>query len=190
MIGKARNMTTRQLPHYWTLDQVDRLLGAMPAGQPWLFTLLLWRTGLRQAEALNLQWRDLNFSAQVPTVTVREGKGGRSRVVPAHRQLVEAFMPIRKGKPGDHVFPFSARTATRWIAQGIADAGLESFATGTGVKKPGSHSLRHSCARHWLQSGIEVNAVSVWLGHSSPAVTLNTYLVLAPGTLGDIDQVP
>ena len=51
-----------------------------------------------------------------------------------------------------------------------------------------SHSLRHSYARHWLQSGLNVNAMSVWLGHSSPTVTLDTYLVLAPDTLGDISQ--
>ena len=56
-------------------------------------------------------------------------------------------------------------------------------ATGTGAKGLGSHSLRHSCARHWLQSGLNVNAVSAWLGHSNPTVTLDTYLVLAPDTL-------
>ena len=45
-----------------------------------------------------------------------------------------------------------------------------------------SHSLRHSCARHWLQSGLNVNAVSTWQGRSSPTGTLDTYLVLAPDT--------
>ena len=49
------------------------------------------------------------------------------------------------------------------------------MATGTGVKGPGSHSLRHSCARHWLQSGLNVSLFRV-AGHSSPTVTLNTYL--------------
>ena len=34
-------MTTRQLPHYWTPDQVARLLATMPASQPWLFALVL-----------------------------------------------------------------------------------------------------------------------------------------------------
>ncbi len=62
---------------------------------------------------------------------------------------------------------------------------MVTVATGTGVKGPGSHSVRH-----WLQSGLNVNAVSAWLGHSSPTVTLNTYLVLAPDTLGDISEVP
>ena len=40
--------------------------------------------------------------------------------------------------------------AARWIAQGMAAAGLDAVATGTGVKGPGSHSLRHRCVRHWL----------------------------------------
>ena len=183
-------MPARDLPHYWTPEQVRHILAAMPAGRPWLFALLLWRTALRQAEALDLEWRDLSFAAASPTITVRAGKGGRSRLVPAHPELVDAFRSVPRGRVDDRVFQFSARTAARWITQGIAAAGLAPVATGTGVKGPGSHSLRHSCARHWLQSGLNVNAVSAWLGHSSPTVTLNTYLVLAPDTLGDISEVP
>ena len=189
-------MTTRQLPHYWTPEQVRRLLDAIPPGQPWLLTLLLWRTALRQAGALGLQWRDLQFAGPTPTVTVRQGKGGRYRVVPAHPELVDAFRSVRKGRLDAPVFAgrsgeaVNARTVNRWIAQAIADAGLGAVSTGTGKKGPGSHSLRHSCARHWLQSGLNVNAVSSWLGHPSPTVTLNTYLVLAPDTLGDISDVP
>ena len=189
-------MPAKQLPHYWTPEQVRQLLDATEPGQPWLLTLLLWRTALRQAEALGLQWRDLQFDGTAPTVTVRSGKGGRYRVVPAHPELVDAFRSVRKGKPDAPVFAgrrgsaVSGRTVNRWIGQAIAKAGLDRVATGTGVKGPGSHSLRHSCARHWLQSGLNVNAVSAWLGHSSPTVTLNTYLVLAPDTLGDISDVP
>ena len=53
------------------------------------------------------------------------------------------------------------------IAQGIAKADLATVATGTDVKGPGSHS----CARHWLQSGLNVNAVSARQGRSSPTGT-------------------
>ena len=52
--------------------QVRQILAAMPAGRPWLFALLLWRSALRQAEALDLQWRDLNFAAAAPTITARK----------------------------------------------------------------------------------------------------------------------
>ena len=82
--------------------------------------------------------------------------------------------------------PLSPRTAARWITGGIAKAGLESVATGTGVRgRPAT-----TCTHHWLQSGLNENAVSSWLGHSNPTVTLNMYLVLAPDTLGDIREVP
>ena len=62
-------MPTRGLPHYWTPDQVKMVLDSMPAGQPWLFGLLLWGTALRQAEALNLEWRDLQFASTQPSAT-------------------------------------------------------------------------------------------------------------------------
>ena len=87
--------------------------------------------------------------------------------------------------PLKRVSQFSDRTAASWVTQGISAAGLVTVATGTGVKGQGSHSLRH-----WLQSGLNVNAVSAWLGHSSPTVTLDTYLVPAPDTLSDISEVP
>ena len=106
-------------------------------------------------------------------------------MVPAHPELVDAFRPVPRGWADERAFRFSDRTASRWITA----AGLVTVATGTGVKRPRSHSLRHSCARHWLRSGLNVNAVSAWLGHSSPTVTLDTYLVLAPDTLGEISEV-
>ena len=154
-------MPSRQLPHYWTPEQVRRILAAMLAGQPWLLALLMWYPALRQAKA---------------------GRGG---LVPPHPELVDAFRLVSRGRPDDRVFQLSARTAAGWIAQGIAKAGLVAGATGTGVKGPGSHS----CVRHWLQSSLNVNALSAWLGHSSPTVTLNTYLVLAPDTLCAISEV-
>ena len=33
-------MPTRELPYYWTPEQVRQILVAMPAGQPWLFAQL------------------------------------------------------------------------------------------------------------------------------------------------------
>ena len=129
-------MPTRGLPHYWTANQVKIILDAMPAGQPWLFGLLLWRTALRQAEALNLEWRDLQFAGAQPSVTVRSGKGGRYRVVPAHPELVDAFRSVPHRSPGEKVFrgragnPLSPRTAARWISEGITKAGLQAVATG------------------------------------------------------------
>ena len=75
---------------------------------------------------------------------------------------------------------FSPRTAARWISQGIAAADLETVATAVSKGRAAT-----ACARYCLQSRLNVNAMSAWLGHSSLIVTLNTYLVLAPDTLED-----
>ena len=77
----------------WTPDQVKMILDAMPAGQPWLFGLLLWWTALRQAEALNLEWWDLQFAGAQPSVTVRKKRIKRAcpmklgRDVSRHNEL-------------------------------------------------------------------------------------------------------
>lgn len=178
------------VPHYWTPEQVDKILAKLHQGNPRLLGTVLWRTGMRVAEACDLRWRDLSLVSHPPTITVRAGKGGKYRVIPAHPDLVKAFDGVRPGRPNDRVFEIDVRTARRWVLSAIKAAGLMDETTGTGQKGPGPHSLRHSYARHLLHSGIPVNAVSAWLGHSSPRITLDTYLPLAPGTLGDISTVP
>ena len=50
--------------------------------------------------------------------------------------------------------------------------------------------LQTAIIRPRLQSSLNVNAGSTWLGHSSPTVTLDTYFGLVADTLGDISEVP
>ena len=60
-----------------------------------------------------------------PSVTVRNGKGSRFRVVPDHPELVDAFRSVSYRSPSDKVFTghggkrLSTRTAARWTAEGI-----------------------------------------------------------------------
>ena len=52
----------------------------------------------------------------------------------------------------------------------------------------GTHTLRHSAARHWLASGVPINHVSRWLGHASIQTTL-IYLEILPDPSGYMDRV-
>ena len=182
------------IPHYWTPQQVQRLLDAL-GGQGKAETrtlcLTLWRTGLRVGEALALEWRDLDYAGDPPTLLVRKSKTGTGRTVPLHPDLVRLFgnWPARHG-PRDKVVGLTRRTALRHIREGIAAADLDDESPGTGVQKAGAHSLRHSAARHWLtMAGVPLNVVSQWLGHSSPLVTLRVYLPIA-GSLYTMADVP
>ena len=56
-------------------------------------------------------------------------------------------------------------------------------------KLVGTHTLRHSYARHLLMNGIPINYLSRWLGHSSIQTTL-IYLEFVPDPTGSLATVP
>ena len=56
-------------------------------------------------------------------------------------------------------------------------------------RKIGTHTLRHSYARHLQMNGMQMNFLSRWLGHSSIQTTL-IYLELVPDPSGSLDRVP
>ena len=163
------------VPHYWTADQVGRLLDALAdhkRHQARVLALIMWRTGLRVSEALELEWRDLNYRAEPPTLIVRQSKSGRPRTVPLHDELAQLFAnwPV-KHSPRDKVVGLTMRTALRHIGDGIRWAGLDEESPGTGKRLAGAHSLRHSADRHWLMVGrVPLNVASQWLRHANVRV--------------------
>ena len=56
-----------------------------------LLMLQQWRAGLRVSEALDIEVRDLSLDTASPTLRVRSGKGGKTRLVPVHPELHGAF---------------------------------------------------------------------------------------------------
>lgn len=140
----------------------------LPQGQPYWLALVQWRAGLRVAEAYALQWCDLNLAGELPAITTRQGKGGKPRIIPAHPELAAAFNAIRRGKPNDRISNVTTRTAQNWVGASITNARLSEVATSTSMQPPSCHSLRHSCARHWINSSLPVNTVSAQLGHATP----------------------
>jgi site-specific recombinase XerD len=52
---------------------------------------------------------------------------------------------------------------------------IESAANTAGVAGVGVHTLRHSAAVAWLESGTHIRAVADLLGHSSIAITGDVY---------------
>ena len=182
------------VPHYWTADQVQRLLDALTAHnryQARTAALIMWRAGLRISEVLELEWRDLDYSGDPATLLVRKSKNRRARTVRLHGDLVRLFAnwPVSHS-PRDKVVGLSMRSALRHIGDGVEWAGLDEESPGTGKRRPGAHSLRHSAARHWLMVGkVPLNVVSQWLGHSTVQVTLKVYLPIVGSDHG-MDDVP
>ena len=164
-----------EVPHYWRSEQVQRLLDSLASHhryQARTAALIMWRTGLRVSEVLELEWRGLDYLGDPATLLVRRSKTRKARTVRLHPELVRLFTnwPANRS-PRDKVVTLSMRTALRHIGDGIEWAGPDEESPGTGRRRAGAHSLRHSAARHWLMVGkVPLNVVSAWLGHASVQV--------------------
>jgi integron integrase len=85
-IGRPR--VARRLPVVLSIDEVAAVLRGLE-GEQQLFAQLLYGTGLRLSEALQLRVKDLDFDHRV--VIVRHGKGGKDRVLMLPQSLVPAL---------------------------------------------------------------------------------------------------
>ena len=77
----------KRIPEYLEPDEVNAIIRAAPNPKAKLLMLEQWRAGLRVSEALDLEVRDLSIDTAAPTLRVRSGKGGKTRLVPVHPEL-------------------------------------------------------------------------------------------------------
>jgi site-specific recombinase XerD len=179
-VGVSSPKLPRRLPQVLTAEQVDGLLESIEASNALemrdraLFELI-YSSGLRCQEALDLQVRDISFSS----CEVRaKGKGRKVRVVPVgalalgalERYLREGRTQlVANGAQEEHVFlsrtgrPLSSSDVQRRLARYLAQAGVPA---GTSP-----HTLRHSFATHLLEGGADLRSIQELLGHSSLRTT-------------------
>lgn len=88
--GVVRAKKPQRLPVVLTRDEVSRILTRLK-GQYWLIACLQYGSGLRLIESVRLRVMDLDFEHRA--VYVRNGKGGKDRVVTLADELIS---PLRR----------------------------------------------------------------------------------------------
>ncbi len=132
-----------------------------------LIITMLFYTGLRRAELLNLSWNDLNLGNS--TLTVRSGKGNKDRIIPIHKSLlplIDAYLTQRL--PLKNNAFFIGECGKRLGKNSFTDM-LRMYLSLSGLSKKGytAHSFRHSFATHLIESGADLFKVQRLLGHES-----------------------
>jgi integrase/recombinase XerD len=149
--------------------------------------VLLWRTGLRIKEALDLEPWDLDLAAGF--LRVRHGKGDKDRVVaidPAAVPHITAWLDRRAAIP--HLPPrapvfctFTQPFPGEPIGAPQVRGRLKLLAERAGVeKRVHPHGFRHTHATELAMEGIPLNVIKDQLGHDSLAVTERYIARLAP----------
>lgn len=180
----------RKLPSYLERAEVESLIQRAPNLKARMCMLLQWRAGLRVSEAINITPADVRLGADTPELLVRQGKGGKDRVVPLQAELNQALATVLSIWPlssNDPIIGVTRQTANTWIKSALEDCyKIQAITPG---KECSTHTLRHSAARYWLLQGVPINIVSKWLGHANLQTTL-IYLQLISDPGGFMERVP
>ena len=144
----------------------------------------LYATGLRRGELAGLAVYDVDRSAG--TVMVRDGKGGRDRLVPIsagacawiERYQVEV-RPDLLADP-DATVLFVNEAGQPWSGERLT-ALVKRYLHRAGIDKPGAcHLFRHTMATQMLDNGAELRFIQALLGHVNiETTTLYTHVSLA-----------
>jgi integrase/recombinase XerD len=132
---------------------------------------LLYATGLRVSELINLKFSNLNIRDGFLRVT---GKGSKERIVPfgdKARDFLSIYINCRKQKKEDGDNIFITRLG-RKMSRVEFWRQLKNTALKAGINKNITpHTLRHSFASHLLSGGADIRFVQEMLGHSSISTT-------------------
>jgi integrase/recombinase XerD len=169
----------RSLPKTLTEEEVDSLLSAPNIDEPLghrdrTMLELLYATGLRVSELINIKQSQINFNQGVLRII---GKGDHERLIPIgeeSQRWLRGFingprMEILLERQTDYLFP--TRRGSRMTRQAFWHI-IKRYAEKSGVRqKISPHSLRHAFATHLLNRGADLRVVQMLLGHSDLSTT-------------------
>ena len=130
-----------------------------------LIISLLYQTGMRQAELLNLTDADIDLNQGQIRIF---GKRRKERIVPIGEKLIEQikkYMEVRDleistSRENDRFFP----NLTKYTLYNIVRTRMGEVST---LKKHSPHVLRHTFATTMLDHGADIRTIQELLGHAS-----------------------
>jgi integrase/recombinase XerD len=163
------------LPVVLTLDEIEALMQQPEITTPYglrdrAILELFYSTGLRRSELCNLKMQDLSLSRK--TLYVREGKGGKDRLLPiGERALYWLTQYLAQVRPQLLINLHESIVFLNDYGEPFRDSKLgdkvKRFMTHAGITALGScHLLRHAMATHMLENGAELRYIQVMLGHT------------------------
>ena len=134
---------------------------------------LIYSSGLRVSEALQLNVESINFSGKTVKVL---GKRNKERIVPIGSKAIDSIIKYTKvrsnlTKDSKNNALFLTKSGRRLNSVDAYRIVNKSMKSATEAQRKSPHILRHSFATHLLDNGADIQAVSEMLGHSTLSST-------------------
>jgi integrase len=189
-------------------EEARRLLEAARGDRLEALYILAVHTGMRQGELLGLKWEDVDLETSTVRVrrTLTRVDNGRRlalgqpktpksrRTVQLTTRAVDAFRSHRARQAeeklcagslyADQDLVFAGEGGNVINPSNLRQRSFVQLLKRAGLPKITFHGLRHTCASLLFQRNVHPKYVQELLGHSSVAITLDTYSHVIPG-MGD-----
>lgn len=160
------------LPDILSIGEVEAICNYSSNIKHRAILTLIYCCGLRIGEAIAIKFRDIDSHKR--TLKIRQGKGRKDRIVPIPQETINLlrsycleWKPHNRGEylfAGQHIGkPYSTRSIQIKFHEAVTNLGIKKEVT--------VHSLRHSIATHWLDSGVDIRKIQVALGHKRVTTT-------------------
>ena len=154
--------TPKKIPTVLRQDEVLRLFAGITNLKHRAIVMTTYAAGLRASEVARLRICDIDSRRML--IHVRMGKGAKDRLVPLAQALLEPLRAYyRAYRPNEWLFPGQdgkRHINSRSVYRVLSDAAASAIG-----KRISPHTLRHSCATHLLEVGVNIRVVQGFLGH-------------------------
>lgn len=150
-------------------EQIQELINHANCYRDRVLFELLYVTGLRIHEALNLTWNDFFHDGKAYYVYIL-GKGNK----PRYNKIPDGLMEkLKKLETTEYLFLSNRKTV---LSSGMVYKAIKQVSQKIGIdKNVSAHTFRHSHATHALANGCSLASVRDQLGHSNIKIT-SSYL--------------
>lgn len=126
----------------------------------------IYGAGLRQSEAINLKWEDIDFERDV--IHLKLAKGKKDRITLLSSRVKDTLQSISNQQQG---LVFKTNRGEKYTPRSVQVI-VKNAARKAGIKKNVTpHTLRHSFATHLLENGTDLRYIKELLGHADISTT-------------------
>ncbi|MBI2669499.1 tyrosine-type recombinase/integrase [Candidatus Woesearchaeota archaeon] len=174
--------TPKRVPEFLTKEETVSFLNAITNSKHRLMVELMYGTGMRVSELVNLRIKDFDFEGNYGWI--RQGKGGKDRLFILPLKLKEKIKEgIASQKLGSESWLFPGQSGSHYSVSSIQTI-VKAAKKRAGIEKNiHSHTLRHSFATHIIQNGHALMELQPLMGHSKLETTMIYLHTASPNLL-------